>query len=63
MKTKMVCIRLSELDLEQFKKAYKVYQEYYNYQYSFSSFLLGLLEFETNEIIKNKIKGENNEIK
>ena len=63
MKTRQLSVRVSEIDLEQFKKAYKVYQEYYNYQYSFSSFLIGLLEFETNEIIKNKIKGENNEIK
>ena len=56
MKTKMVCIRLSELDLEQFKEAYKIYQDKYKYQRSFSSFLLELLEFETNEIIKLKIK-------
>ena len=56
MKTKMVCIRLSELDLKQFKEAYKIYQELFNYQYSFSSFLLGLLEFDTNEITKLKFK-------
>ena len=56
MKTRMVCIRLSEQDLKQFKEAYKIYQDMYKYQHSFSSFLLGLLEFETNEITKLKFK-------